>query len=85
MKKNQTIKLFGQKIPMWQDCKRCGAKLAVRFVGVTYNQPCNKCRNSKEWQEEQEAHKKERSYEDIFATHKPTAVFEYKGDRKSVV
>lgn len=74
-KKDQTIKLFGVDIPQWQDCNRCGAKLAVRFGSVTYEHPCSNCRNTEEWQKEQEGYKKERSMQDILDINKPTSVF----------
>lgn len=49
---DETIELFGSKISKYQDCNRCKAKLACRFTGYTYQQPCDACRETPEYKEE---------------------------------
>jgi hypothetical protein len=52
-KEKQTIVIMGVTLPRWQDCNRCKAKLACKFEKFAYDQPCEKCKQSKEYLEEQ--------------------------------
>jgi len=88
MKKDEivTINVFGIKtdVPKWQDCKRCGAKLACKFYGFTHLQPCDRCKVSKEYQDEE--NDKDKSLRNggvssAFENQRVAGVFEGKGTR----
>lgn len=61
-KEQETIELFGEKFPKWQDCNQCGSKLSVKFEEFTYAQPCDKCKDTKEYDDKlKEARKRKES------------------------
>ncbi len=74
-KGKQTTKVFGIDLPMWQDCKNCGVKLACRFTSVAYSQPCDKCKATEEYQKEHNK-PKSRSMDEMLAVDKPVAIYE---------
>ena len=82
-KADQTVLVMGHPIAKWQDCDRCGAKLAVQFGTYGYEQPCDKCKDTpeydKEYKEAQESKKNRRSMDDMLAIGKPKAVFTVAG------
>ena len=83
-KENQTIEMFGQKLPKWQDCNRCGAKLSCMFyIGVGYYQPCENCRQKPEYRKELDKGVKEQrqraKVNDSIKAQMPVAVHQYKG------
>lgn len=81
IKAKQTVTVLGIKLPRWQDCTRCGAKLSCPFSKFAYNQPCDNCKNTPEYEEEQAKKDKEKgtSMSDMINANKPTGVFEHKG------
>jgi hypothetical protein len=74
---------MGFPIAKWQDCNRCGAKLAVKFGEFVYDQPCDDCKNTKEWEEEHKRdvseRKNRRKMDDMLQVGKPKAVFTVAG------
>ena len=40
------------KIPKYVDCERCKSKLSVSWAGIAHDQPCNKCKNTPEYEYE---------------------------------
>jgi|SRR5581483_6314591 len=72
---------FG-KIPKYQDCKRCGVKLSCKFDRVAYSQPCDNCKNTKEYEIEQQRKSEEMrgfGITQAFAAQQPAAVWNIKG------
>ena len=75
---------MGVEIPMYQDCKKCGVKEICRFINVAYSQPCDKCKNTKEYQAEEAIKDKELrggGITEAFDNQRATGVFEGKGTR----
>jgi uncharacterized protein YcbX len=77
-KQKQTVEVMGTKLPKWQDCKWCGAKLAVSFGKFTYAQPCQKCKTTKRYEDEMNK-PKEKSMASILSARQPAGVFEFRG------
>lgn len=83
-RQDQTVELFGQKIPKWQDCTVCGAALSCMFyTGVGYYQPCENCRKKPEYRKELDMAVKDRrkraKIDDSLQARKPVAVHQFKG------
>lgn len=81
-KSKDMVKVMGMDVPEWQDCVRCGAKLACRFGSFSYNQPCTECQNDEAWQQEEEEKTKQKpriSMSEALKAGKPAAVWEHKG------
>jgi hypothetical protein len=54
------IKVLGVEIPRYQDCNKCKTKDACSFAHYAYSQPCDKCKNTQEYENEQDKIKEER-------------------------
>lgn len=82
-KEKSTIKIMGFEVPRWQDCNWCGDKLACRFTTVTYDQPCDKCKDSKKYEdylaERNKVSKNMKDADDAYKSNTVAGVFEFKG------
>lgn len=82
-KAEETVQVMGQPIARWQDCNRCGSKLSVQFGIYAYEQPCDKCKDTpeydKEYKEAKEAKKNRRTMDEMLQVGKPKAVFTVAG------
>ena|SRR5579872_637747 len=58
-KADETVMTPFGAVPKWVDCKRCGAKLACKFSRVTHSQPCDDCKNTKEYELEEKKKEEE--------------------------
>ena len=78
------VTILGTKMPRWEDCKKCGAKLACVMGKFGYEQPCPKCKDTPEYEAEQ-AKKNEESKNmkpgigQAFKNQQIAGVFEFKG------
>lgn len=82
-RRKQTIEVFGETFPAFQDCFQCKRKLACEFSGFVYNQPCVKCRSTQAYEEEILQSEQERSTHkhigDALQAQKPVAMHTFKG------
>lgn len=76
----EEIEVLGIKIPRYIDCPKCGNKESCKWAGYAYAVPCEKCRDTKEFEEQQAKHEKVQDHiGNAIKSHQIAGVWQYKG------
>lgn len=77
--KDQTVTIMGCTIPRYIDCPWCGQKYACKFGAVTYSIPCDECKATEKYEQQQKNKLHGDAIGQVFKNKQATSVWNYKG------